>query len=207
MELKGFAKVDLKPGEKTDVSIELDKRAFAYYNTDIKDWYVESGEFEILVGASSRDIRLTGSVEVHSSQPSQPSVDNEKFEAYANFPKGGVVSKQEFEKLLGKESPQNLDQKKGEYDINTPIGDMTDFFIARQLYKFLNKQMGEMIEGLEGTPTAVLLDAMGREMPLRSVLMMGAGPLNREMLDALLIIINGKFFKGLGALIRAARNK
>jgi len=203
-ELKGFAKVDLTPGEETDISIELDKRAFAYYDTDIKDWHVESGKFEVLVGASSRDIRLSDSVEVLSSQPSG---HNENLEAYANPLKGTAFSQKEFEKLLGKETPQNLGQKKGMYDINTPIGDMTDSFIARQLYKFLNKQMGELVEGLEGTPTAVLMEAMGREIPLRSMLMMDEGPLNREMLDALLIIINGKLFKGLGALIRAARNK
>ncbi|MCR5338512.1 MAG: glycoside hydrolase family 3 C-terminal domain-containing protein [Lachnospiraceae bacterium] len=56
-ELKGFAKVTLAPGETKTVSFTLDKRSFAYYETKIDDWYVESGEFEILIGASSRDIR------------------------------------------------------------------------------------------------------------------------------------------------------
>ena len=57
-ELKGFEKVALGPGEKKRVSIALDKRAFAFWNTLANDWQVESGKFEILVGASSADIRL-----------------------------------------------------------------------------------------------------------------------------------------------------
>uniref|UniRef100_UPI0025D7C579 glycoside hydrolase family 3 C-terminal domain-containing protein n=1 Tax=uncultured Ruminococcus sp. TaxID=165186 RepID=UPI0025D7C579 len=66
-ELKGFEKVSLKPGETKKVVFSLDKRAFAYYETAINDWFVEYGEFEIMVGASSRDIRLTDSVYVNSS--------------------------------------------------------------------------------------------------------------------------------------------
>ena len=65
-ELKGFEKVSLRPGETKKVFFTLDKRAFAYYETSINDWFVEYGEFEIMIGASSRDIRLSGSVYVNS---------------------------------------------------------------------------------------------------------------------------------------------
>ncbi|MFW6022046.1 MAG: beta-glucosidase family protein [Halanaerobiaceae bacterium] len=66
-ELKGFAKVELKPGEEKAVSFSLNKRSFAYYNTDIEDWHVESGEYKIMMGSSSRDIRLEDVIEVQSS--------------------------------------------------------------------------------------------------------------------------------------------
>ncbi|HOP92810.1 MAG TPA: glycoside hydrolase family 3 C-terminal domain-containing protein [Acetivibrio thermocellus] len=66
-ELKGFEKVFLNPGEEKTVTFTLDKRAFAYYNTQIKDWHVESGEFLILIGRSSRDIVLKESVRVNST--------------------------------------------------------------------------------------------------------------------------------------------
>ncbi len=56
-ELKGFAKVELKPGERKEVSFTLDKRSFAWYNTDIEDWYAASGEYEVCIGSSSRDIK------------------------------------------------------------------------------------------------------------------------------------------------------
>jgi beta-glucosidase len=67
-ELKGFEKIQLEPGEEKTVTFKLDKRAFAYYNTEIKDWYVESGEFEILIGKSSKDIILKETVKVNSTK-------------------------------------------------------------------------------------------------------------------------------------------
>jgi beta-glucosidase len=59
-ELKGFRKIFLKPGKKQRVSISLDESAFAFYDPDRRDWVAEPGEFAILVGSSSRDIRLQG---------------------------------------------------------------------------------------------------------------------------------------------------
>ena len=66
-ELKGFEKVDLQPGEEKTVTFTLNKRAFAYYNVDLKDWHVETGEFEILVGKSSQEITLKDSIMVQST--------------------------------------------------------------------------------------------------------------------------------------------
>ncbi len=63
-ELKAFGKVDLQPGEKKEVALALDRRSFAYYDVQTKDWKVEPGEFEVLIGASSKDIRLTGSIKI-----------------------------------------------------------------------------------------------------------------------------------------------
>jgi beta-glucosidase len=57
-ELKGFVKISLKPGEKKTVSIPLDQRAFAYYDPAKAGWVSEAGDFKILVGSSSKDIRL-----------------------------------------------------------------------------------------------------------------------------------------------------
>ena len=67
-ELKGFEKVALRPGQKTTVTFTLDKRAFAYWNTEIHDWYVQEGEYGILIGKSSRDIVCRGIVQVHSTR-------------------------------------------------------------------------------------------------------------------------------------------
>ena len=66
-ELKNFVKVELQPQEGKTVEMELDKRSFAWYNTDIHDWYAASGEYEILAAASSRDIRLKKTVYVEST--------------------------------------------------------------------------------------------------------------------------------------------
>ena len=66
-ELKGFEKIELEPGEEKTVTFKLDKGSFAYYNAEIRDWYVESGEFEILVGKSSKEIELKETVKVNST--------------------------------------------------------------------------------------------------------------------------------------------
>ncbi len=68
-ELKGFEKVYIAPGKTETVKFELDSRAFAYYETEIHDWYVEGGEYEIRIGASSRDIRLTKMIEIEAGKP------------------------------------------------------------------------------------------------------------------------------------------
>jgi len=61
-ELKGFKKVFLKKGESTTVTIQLGKSAFSFWNPETKKWTVEPGDFDILVGSSSRDIRLNKTV-------------------------------------------------------------------------------------------------------------------------------------------------
>ncbi|WP_068786264.1 glycoside hydrolase family 3 C-terminal domain-containing protein [Paenibacillus phocaensis] len=66
-ELKGFCKVELQPGETQTVVFELDKSAFAYYETRLNDWHAESGEYRILIGKSSREIVLEAAVEVDST--------------------------------------------------------------------------------------------------------------------------------------------
>jgi len=66
-ELKGFEKVELQPGEEKTVNFTLNKRSFAYYNVELKDWHVETGEFEILVGKSSREIVLQDNVYIQSA--------------------------------------------------------------------------------------------------------------------------------------------
>ena len=63
-ELKGFAKISLKPGESKRVQFGLNDRSLAYYDAAQKKWVVEPGEFKVLVGSSSRDIRVTASFQV-----------------------------------------------------------------------------------------------------------------------------------------------
>jgi len=71
----------------------------------------------------------------------------------------------------------------------------------------VEKQLQQMNQGKEDTPMAQLMIAIIREMPLRTMLMMGDGTLNREQLEALLMMINGRFFKGLGAFLKGGKSK
>jgi beta-glucosidase len=70
--LVGWAKVELKPGETREVSVALDPKAsshpLSYWNVTINGWEVASGDYEVYVGASSRDIRLTGTLRIHQAE-------------------------------------------------------------------------------------------------------------------------------------------
>lgn len=66
-ELKGFDKVFLNPGESKDVSFTLDKRSFAYWNDELGDWHVETGEYTVSIGHSSRDLAVCAAVKVNST--------------------------------------------------------------------------------------------------------------------------------------------
>ena len=66
-ELKGFERVTLQPGETKHLTVELDGRAFAFYDVEGKHWKVDSGEFGILVGDSSADTPLQSKVQLHEA--------------------------------------------------------------------------------------------------------------------------------------------
>ncbi len=66
-ELKGFAKVSLRPGETRRVTIPLDARSFSYYDTAAKQWRAEPGDFDVLVGRSSAQIELRGKITLAAS--------------------------------------------------------------------------------------------------------------------------------------------
>ncbi|MCB0563925.1 MAG: glycoside hydrolase family 3 C-terminal domain-containing protein [Phaeodactylibacter sp.] len=67
-ELRAFAKVPLEPGAQKEVIFQLDPRDFAYYNPAIGEWVVDGGAYYIMVGASSRDIRLKQVVEIRGDK-------------------------------------------------------------------------------------------------------------------------------------------
>ena len=90
-ELKRFAKVALNPGESREVTFTLDAHAFAYYEVKIHDFYVESGEYVISVGSSSRDIRCEGSVAVEGTKTLPVTVTRETLIGeLAKLPAGGL---------------------------------------------------------------------------------------------------------------------
>lgn len=74
-ELKGFTKIFLIPGETKTVKFELDSRAFAYFNSELHEWFVESGEYEIEIAKSSQDIILQQKVQIHGRKCNVVKVD------------------------------------------------------------------------------------------------------------------------------------
>lgn len=90
-ELKGFKKVFLKAGESAEVSFDLDDRAFAYWSEKFNDWHVESGEYAIEVGTSSRDIAGSAVVELDGDGKTQPLTEWSNFMEWRKDPLGSKV--------------------------------------------------------------------------------------------------------------------
>jgi beta-glucosidase len=137
-ELKGFAKVDLKPGETKTATIQLDFRSFAYYHPGHKSWITESGEFEILIGASSRDIRFTEKVELESTRI-LPSILNREstIRAWLEDPKGGPIFDPIYQQILAGMASMFGAEKEEGADIGM---DMTGFLMEMPLLSIFQFQ-------------------------------------------------------------------
>ncbi len=94
-ELKAFAKVDLRPGEEKTVSFQLARRDFAFYDASSHDWSVNPGKFDILVGASSRDLPLKQTIEVEVTRSGYSRLTRHSLlKEFANHPKGKAFHRQ-----------------------------------------------------------------------------------------------------------------
>jgi beta-glucosidase len=201
-ELRGFAKVDLQPSEETEITITLDQRAFAFYDAPSREWVVESGDFEILIGASSRDIRLAAMLPLSAHGAPSPS-NKEKLAAYYNISPGCHFSQVDFEALLGWPLPPNVKPQKGSYTMATPLGDTVNSFTGRQLYKMVCSQAAKTVKDKGNPVLGLIIGVSIQEMPLRGF----GDALGRSRVEALLHMINGHFFKGLLALIRSGSSR
>lgn len=203
-ELKGFVKVELEPGEEKKIAIDLDRRAFAFYDCGQSAWILEDGQFEILVGASSRDIRLTATIDLEGEKLAAITDERADLAVYFNPSQGKEFGRADFAALLRSPLPQQHSTQKGEYTLNTPVCELGGSAAGRLFIRIVESQIRKMIRGKEETPTALLLREMISQMPLRGLLMQD-GILTRPRLEALLKIFNGHFWHGLTAMFGLRR--
>lgn len=202
-ELKGFAKVFLAPGEKKEVSIQLDTRSFAYYNTAAACWAVEGGSYDIHVAASSRDIRLTAQIKVEGDgkEVQLPQLGKVSL-VYNCLPCAGelTVSDEDFYAVYPHPLP-NSDRGKGEkFTLNSTLFDMKDTIIGKQLEGAIRGQASKMMEGSEEAQE--MAEAMIMDMPLRAMIMISQGQVGYDMLESMLDMLNGNMLKGLAGLMK-----
>lgn len=135
-ELKGFCKLELEPGQTGKAVFELDKRSFAYYDVEQKDFLVQTGDFDILVGASSQDIRLQEQVYVKST-----TVIHKQFHKNSTF---GEI----YEYLPTREiAEEMMDYFKRESGIDFELGDNVEDFAFRVICDFPLKTLVTFTKG------------------------------------------------------------
>jgi beta-glucosidase len=136
-ELKGFAKVELQPGETKTVNIALDFRSFAYYDPAYKQWVTEDGEFDILIGSSAADIRFAETVTLESTLTLPCLLDWEStIRDWLADPRGREVFGPMYEMMV-----QSMKAAMGSANEDSAIGmDMTGFMLEMPLVSILQFQ-------------------------------------------------------------------
>ena len=195
-ELKGFAKVHLQPGESRAVTILLDDKAFRYWNTQSNRWEVEGGQYELRVGASSADIRLTAAVEIAGTDAPDPYAGK----TLPHYRTGSVqnVPDAEWEALLGHAIPQD----KIKIDRNMTLGELNHsrsplgWLIWAVLTALLNASYKK------GKPDLNIL--FQYNMPLRALAKMTGGAISMGMVDGIVMELQGFWIIGLVRIIYEA---
>lgn len=198
--LKGFVKVALAKGETKEVSVTLDKRSFAFYNVMTNDWTVESGEFEIMVGASSRDIKLSGTITVTAKETA---IADYKVSAptYYKMQHCADYTSIEFEAVLGRKLIDNAPLKKGQIDYNACVGDLGVCSLGK-IMKWAVNTFSAMILP-KGSPEYIkkMVRLSALSLPLRNMYTMTNGMVSKKTVDGLIKRCNGYPFQGLGMII------
>ncbi|SES97306.1 beta-glucosidase [Pseudobutyrivibrio sp. C4] len=193
-ELKGFKKVWIKAGESVEVEIPFDDKTFRYFSTVSNKWEIEGGEYQIYVGKNVADIVLTGTITKEGTITELP-YDIETLPSYKTG-KVRNVHYEEFEKLYAKPLPE---EKVGPLDINDALCQMKDAKsgLCRLVYKILKNNLDKSYE--KGVPD--LNTMFIYNMPFRAISKMSGGMVSREMVESIVTIANGHFFRGLGGVI------
>ena len=193
-ELKGFKKIWLNPGEAKEITIELSKRAFAFYNVNINDWCVESGEFDILVGASSADIRLSATVNVSGTTENIPD-----YSAVAPLYYSGDVQnvpEDQFVAVLGRPLPACDYAPDRALSICDTFESCKHTKNGKRFYKLLTTVV-----------PAGFAQAIALQTPFRDFISMSGGVMSEDMADGLVKWIAGekggirKILKGIPGAI------
>ena len=198
-ELKGFVKVQLEAGESKTVTIPLDDKAFRYWNVATDRWEVEGGSYQLLVGASSADIRLSAAVTVAGTGAPDPYA-GKALEHYRTAQVQSVPDA-EFEALLGHAIPEN----KVRIDRNMTLGEMghgrspIGWLAAAVLGALLRRSIKK------GKPDLNIL--FQYNMPLRALAKMTNGAISMGMVDGIVMELQGFWVIGLvRVLVEAVKN-
>ncbi|HAL74120.1 MAG TPA: glycosyl hydrolase [Clostridiales bacterium] len=191
-ELKAFHKVRLSAGASRQITFELDDQAFGHYDSHHSHWVVEQGTYSIEIGESSRDIRLSADIEV-AGQTIQNDLD--ALPDYVQPEHGRGFPEQAFRKLYGRPYPLSISARP--FTPDSSITDIQSSLIGRLLGRIMQGATAKMA-GSDPEMRKMVMEMLG-DMPLRSLLMSNV---KAQQLHGLITMLNGKFFKGLGMILK-----
>lgn len=201
-ELKGFVRITLAPNEKKRAEITLTDRSFALWSTKHNDWIVESGEYEILVGASSRDIRLHGTV-------TRKGITEKLYDEpeLAPYYTGDVMAVPDaaFEALLGRPIPQRNWDREAPFGFNDCVsqGEYLRGGLGKAIYNGVRLVRNGLL--LCGKKMAANNFMYILDVPYRNIARM-TGIFNDEQVYALLKVVNREK-GGVKAFINATKER
>jgi len=178
-------KVDLLPGEEKKITVTLGKRAFAYYNINISDWHVESGDFDVCVGASSADIRLRATVKVTSTKPDVKIPDYRSSAPYYYTADVKNLPAAQFEAVLGHKLPPTQ-KENASLDLTSNIEDAKNTKWGGRINKTITSATKMIKTGIHPDMAA----SVAVQTPLRNFVSMSGGLFNEKMADGLIKILS-----------------
>lgn len=198
-ELKGFVKIHLDPGEEKKVTVELDDRAFTFWNTATEDWCVESGEYKILVGASSRDIRLEAAAKM-KSEDDETIVDLRESAGVYFDGDPARAREDDFKVIYGGEF--KLAPEITSDSLNNSIERSKDKGLAKFIYNTVDLAM----KPKGGVGSSMITNTI-MQTPIRNYVSMSNGLFTEDMADGLLKVFEGKdVAKGVGKIAKGVPN-
>lgn len=198
-ELKGFIKVYLEPGESVEVELPFDDKTFRYFNVKTQQWEIEGGTYHIQICKNAHEVILEEALEVEGTTTQCPYNKEDLRDYYTAQVK--QVSDASFESLLGHPIPESKWDRRKPLELNDAISQMyyAKSWLARMVFKILTKIRDNSLK--KGSPNLNILFIYN--MPFRGIAKMMGGAVSMSMVEAILEMVNGKFFRGLKHLITA----
>jgi len=197
-ELKGFARVELAPGEEKEIRILFDDKTFRFYDTRTDSWEVETGTYQIMIGSNAEEMLLEGSLAVNGTV-TEGGYSRESLPEYFN---GEIknISDDTFRRLYGREIPDG--SWSGEIRMNDAVCQLYygKGIFGKIFYGVLRILL--KISEWQGKPNLNVL--FNYNMPIRGYAKMTGGFVTMEMAEALTEMANGHRIRGTAHLIKAA---
>lgn len=201
-ELKAFTKINLLPSEEKTIIFNLNKSSFSYYNVNIKNWDVEPGYYEILIGSSSRDIRCKKNILIKSTSIS--SMVYNKIPIYYTPTSYGLnISKKEFEMLYGKDLPNNIINPKEKYTLNSTLGEIKETIIGKKVYDIALEIAYSMFPNAhESQILFKMITSVTEDFPIRNLVSLSNGKFSLRLATALIKLMNEDYLKSIATMIQ-----